>query len=275
MRSLVHSCVFLFAGLFSLLAVGPVRAETLVVATGEWPPYVSPQLKHYGVTARIVREAFELAGYDVEFQFYPWARVILMSEQGLVDASFPWSHKPEREKHHLYSDAIGEYGYVFFHLKSTPFDWDSLDDLRGWVIGATRSYNYGAEFLAGAESGRYEVDWATSDKLNWRKLFAGRIDVFPNDLDAGFASLNDLFPPEDVERVAYHPVPLKTMTSMHLLFSKQHPQSADRLQRFNAGLRQLIEEGKLERYWQESRQGLYDLVSDEVRSREQAIVGRD
>ncbi|MDX1457186.1 MAG: transporter substrate-binding domain-containing protein [Marinobacter sp.] len=268
-----YRCAFLFIFSLCVMGGGTVRAETLVIATGEWSPYVSPQLKHYGVTARIVREALEVAGYEVEFQFYPWARVMLMSEQGLVDASFPWSHTPEREEHHLYSAAIGEYGYVFFHLKSTPFDWQNLGDLHGWVIGATNSYNYGAEFLAGAENGWYEVDWATSDKLNWRKLFAGRIDVFPNDLDAGYAALNDLFPADEVEKITYHPVPLKPMTTMHVLFSKEHPESAERMERFNAGLQQLIEEGKFERYQQESRQGLYDLVSDDVRAQEQEVLG--
>lgn len=235
----------------------PAHSETLVIATGKWPPYVSKELIHYGVTARIVQEAFEAVGDTVEFRFFPWSRTLLVSEEGEVDASFPWSHKAEREADHLYSDPIGEYGYVFFHLKTTPFDWNRLEDLRGLTIGGTNIYNYGDEFVEGAQQGLYQIEWVSSDELNWRKLMAGRIDLFPSDIEAGYAALRNLFPKETVERVTHHPLPLKPLTTMHLLFPREVPESAERRDRFNTGLRVLMEDGRIERYLQESREGLY------------------
>ncbi|OZG75515.1 amino acid ABC transporter substrate-binding protein [Hahella sp. CCB-MM4] len=253
------------AGLLSFfLSALPAKAETLTIATGDWPPYISPQLKHYGVTARIVREAFETAGDEVVFQFFPWKRTILMSEQGLVDGSFAWSHKPEREAHHLYSNAIGEYGYVFFHLKSKPFEWQKLKDLRGLTIGGTNSYNYGAEFVTAAERGEFKIEWVHSDELNWRKLLAGRIDIFPSDVEAGYAQLRDIFPSEKANKITHNPHPLKPLTTMHMLFSKLKPESPERLKRFNRGLKQLKDSGKYTQYLKESREGLYRLVSEEV-----------
>lgn len=244
----------LVASLFSVTLATPLRGENLVIATGEWPPYVSSSLAHDGVTARIVRAAFEAVGDTVEFKFYPWSRTLLVSETGEVDASFPWSHSVEREVGHLYSDPIGEYGYVFFHLKTTPFSWQRLEDLKGLTIGTTYSYNYGDEFIEGAERGLYRIEWVTSDELNWRKLMAGRIDLFPSDREAGYAELRELFPDDSRFKVTHHPLPLKPMTSMHLLFPKDIPESVQRLERFNAGLRMLTEDGRIERYLQESRQ---------------------
>lgn len=227
------------------------HAENLVIATGEWPPYVSRDLEHDGMTARIVRDAFEAVGDTVEFRFYPWSRTLLVSEEGDVDASFPWSHSAEREEQYLYSDPIGEYGYVFFHLKATPFSWNRLEDLEGLTIGATYSYNYGDAFIEGAEQGLYQIEWVSADELNWRKLMAGRIDLFPSDREAGYAALRELFPDDSRLKITHHPTPLKPTTSIHLLFPRQIPESVPRLERFNDGLRMLVEDGRMERYLQE------------------------
>src|SRR5690606_13605971 len=149
----------------------------------------------------IVRDAFREAGYEVELRYFPWPRALLAGEKGQVDGTFVWSHKPEREANFLYSDAVGEYGYVFFHLKSTPFDWRSLDDLYRFKIGGTTSYNYGEEFLQAGQDGRLSLEWVSSDELNWRKLMAGRIDLFPQDIFVGYAQLADLFPSKQAGRV--------------------------------------------------------------------------
>ncbi|WP_375177512.1 substrate-binding periplasmic protein [Marinobacter mobilis] len=246
-------CLLVPCGVSAILSTY-VQGENLVIATGEWPPYVSSDLEYEGVTARIVRAAFEAAGDTVDFTFYPWSRTLLVSEEGEVDASFPWSHREERAELHFYSDPIGEYGYVFFHLTTTPFRWQRLEDLEALTIGATYSYNYGDDFIEGAERGLYRIEWASSDELNWRKLMAGRIDLFPQDRKAGYAQLLELFPGDSRFKVTHNLLPLKPTTTLHLLLPKSIPESANRLERFNTGLRMLTEDGQIERYLQESWQ---------------------
>ncbi|MCH8499592.1 MAG: transporter substrate-binding domain-containing protein [Marinobacter sp.] len=264
-RALTLQRPTLATSLFLAFLAAPIaKSENLLLGTGEWPPYVSTELKHYGVTSRIVKEAFEAGGDQVVLKFFPWARALMMSEQGLVSATFPWSHQAERAVHHLYSDSIGLYGYVFFHLHTTRFDWTALEDLQEVRIGGTASYNYGDEFYQAVDNGVLTVEWVHSDELNWRKLLAGRIDVFPADIENGYATLRSLFPDSDVRKITHHPLPLKPLTSMHVLFPRNHPESHARRDRFNKGLRQLAEAGKLEEYLHESRQGLYQLVPDEI-----------
>lgn len=256
----ISQLVMMFVGLaFPMLA----DAEQLIVATGDWPPYVSKNLKHHGITAHITTEAFKLVGDDVTLKYYPWKRALLVSKNGLVDASFPWSHKPEREVDHLYSDPIGDYGYVIFHLKKTPFQWQSLKDLKSYRIGATSSYNYGDAFIAAGKSGELNIAWSHSDEINWKMLVRGRIDLFPSDREAGYAKLQEIFQRDAVELVTHHRKPLKPLTTMHLLFPKDNPKSEARLQRFNRGLAMLRESGKMEEYLSELNRGQYELPSSE------------
>ncbi|MDX1451841.1 MAG: transporter substrate-binding domain-containing protein [Oleiphilaceae bacterium] len=236
----------------------PTLAEKIVLATGDWPPYVSEDLKHQGVTARIVREAFRLAGEDVEFQYYPWKRALILSEKGAVDGTFPWSLKPERAEDHLYSDPIGDYGYVIFHFKSKPFDWETIEDLKPYKIGGTNGYNYGNAFLTAAKNGDIRVEWAPSDDINWQLLLKGRIDLFPSDREAGYTKLRELFLDEEVALVTHHPIPLKPLTPLHLLLPKSNPLSEQRLEQFNKGLAILKERGRYHALLKELEKGLYD-----------------
>ncbi len=41
--------------------------ETIRLTNGEWIPFLSEDLKHYGVISRIVKEAFALEGMKVEY----------------------------------------------------------------------------------------------------------------------------------------------------------------------------------------------------------------
>ena len=41
-----------------LVVAGMVRAETVRIAVGEWPPYISESLPEQGFLCQVVREAF-------------------------------------------------------------------------------------------------------------------------------------------------------------------------------------------------------------------------
>jgi len=45
--------------ILSLSNIG-LAEKTICIATGEWPPFVSKDLKHYGVVNHIIAEAFRL-----------------------------------------------------------------------------------------------------------------------------------------------------------------------------------------------------------------------
>ena len=144
---------------------------------------------------------------------------------------------------------------VFFHLKTAPFNWQTIEDLKGMKIGGTIGYTYGQEFDRAVDSGKISIDWASLDLQNFKKLVAGRIDIFPQELDVGYGIIGEL-PETEAARITHHP---KTIieTTHHLLFSKKIKKNRRLLHVFNTGLSDLREQGKLEPFFKASRQGAY------------------
>lgn len=234
----------------------PPSARTMHVAIGEWPPFVSENLQHYGLAARIVTEAFDAVGNDVKYRFYPWKRAYLETTQGDQDATAIWTRTPQREDEVFFSEPVLVANKVFFHLESTEFDWDSISDLEGYTVGATRGYGYGDEFDLAVEEGRINVEYVDSDLQNFKKLILGRIDLFPMTKAVGYSILNTEFSKEDRAKVTSHERPVQQAV-FHLLFSKAVRQNPAMVDRFNRGLARLRSEGKIAQYVRESEQGKY------------------
>ena len=172
--------------IFLLTSTGIFAEETIRITIGEWAPFLSKDLKHYGLAARIVTESFALEGVKVEYGFFPWARSKFFAQEGEWDGSAVWMHNSERAKDFLFSDSVVEVKNIFFHLKSYSFDWNTIDDLKGIPIGGTIEYSYGEEFQNAEKTGEIEVQRAPSDEINFRKLLAGRIKIFPCVLDNSY-----------------------------------------------------------------------------------------
>jgi len=80
--------------------------ERISIAIGEWPPFISENLKHYGVVPRIVTEAFALGNVKVDYGFFPWKRAMEYANEGDWDGSAVWGYTSERGKTLLYSDPV-------------------------------------------------------------------------------------------------------------------------------------------------------------------------
>ena len=251
--SLIGIWVVIF---FLNIATHSFAEETIRIAIGEWPPYTSKELKHYGVVSRIVAETFALEGVKVVYGFFPWARCKYYAKEGEWDGTAVWAHSPERAKYFLFSDPVIEVKYVFFHLKSFRFDWNSYEDLKGIAVGGTIEYNYGKDFQSAEKSKKIKVQRAPSDEINFKKLLAGRVKIIPIELDNGYQLLQKKFRPEDIQSLTYHPKPV-SLTYNHLMLSKKVKRIQRMLKLFNRSLKRLRESGKYEQYFAESRRGKY------------------
>lgn len=235
-------------------ATVPVE-KVLRITNGEWPPYLSETLPHYGLASRIVTEAFARKGVKVEYGFFPWARALNIAEAGDEwDGAAVWLRNPEREQKFYYSEPVLDSGYTFFHLKSFDFQWATIDDLRGLRIGATLDYDYGAPFTEAEQAGIIAVERVASDEQNLEKLIKGRIDIFPVTPEVGFSMLQKNFSAEEVALVTYHPTYLRS-DPLYLLLSRQNPENEALIALFNAGLQELKDSGEFERYFEELRRG--------------------
>lgn len=241
----------------SLLPVtAGVAADRIRLATGEWPPYVSAGLEHHGVATHIVTDAFAAEGIAAEITFLPWKRAYEQAKAGNFDGTFVWSKESDREEHFYYSDPIFEDSMVFFHLKHTPFEWESMDDLEGIRMGCTLGYNYGDSFRAAAHDGELTIDWVPKDIQNFRKLLRGRVTLVPLEVTVGHHILQNHFTVNEIQQVTHHPRPIKT-GAYYLLLPKRLHSSQDLLTIFNSGLKQLRQRGAIAEYFKNSRDGHY------------------
>jgi polar amino acid transport system substrate-binding protein len=242
-----------------LICIASVSQAKVVIrlANGEWPPFTSKRLKCNGVYSHIVAEAFALEGIAVEYNFFPWPRSYAYTRNGDRDGSLTWAKTPEKEKEVFFSDPVFFHTKVFFHLKSFAFDWNALADLKRFTIGTTAEYTYGTEFFQAVQNGAITIEPVTSDIQNLKKLLAGRIHLFPSDIDVANYLLNDTFTPEEAARITHHDKPIqKTWTCV--ILSKTAPEKNKRLlSQFNRGLRKLKENGSYAQMIEAFRQGAY------------------
>lgn len=217
--------------------------ETITVATLEYAPWTGKDLKFNGFVNHVITEASRRKGYSVKFTYMPWKRAVIETKNGNYAAlSYVYLSK-DREKEFYLSDPISTEKIVLFHLQSKPIkNWQTLDDLKDYKFGATRGYTYTQEFWQAAASKRLKVDVADSDIQNFKKLFAGRIDIFPSGLVNGYSLLRNEFGAGKSHLLSYHPKPLSETTG-HLAFSRGRKNSENLRDAFNQGLAELKEDG--------------------------------
>ncbi len=192
MKWILAVCIF-----FSFF-VPVLGQETIRLTTAEFAPFTSKNLKYNGIINHIITEAFALEGVRVEYSWFPWKRAYREAKEEGFDGSSYWYKTPEREKDFLFSDIVTKSTYAFFHIKSTPFNWNTLEDLQGIPIGGTIGYFYKEMFEPLESTGKLEVQWVPKDEHNLKKLIKNRIKIFPSNIDVTFDLLQSHFTPKEI-----------------------------------------------------------------------------
>lgn len=238
--------LFALALSFSAFTKDLSAREKVVLGVGEFAPYISQNLPDYGFMAKMVAEAFDIAGFDVEYQFVPWNRAIVSTESGEMDGTPGWYKNPEREEKFYISDPLVDDSQSLFHLKTLDFNWKDIADLKGIKIGGTLGYSYGDDFDEAVKSKAIEVEWAPSDPQNFRKLLAGRITLFPMNTIPGVDMMKKELGAE-ADGITYHPTPLRSQP-LHLLMSRAKAENERVIELFNSALKEIKESGRYSEY---------------------------
>lgn len=226
--------------------------ETIRLTTGEWPPFISKDLKHHGVVIRVIKESFAIEGINVEYEFFPWGRAEKLVKNDIWDGLAVQPESPN----YLNSDVVAEDRLVFFHLKNYRFDWSEIKDLGKISIGGVIANTYGENITKMENANKISIDRVTTEDLNFKKMLRRRIDVFPVGLAFGYSILQKNFNDQQIKEITYHPKPLRT-SYYRLALSKKNERNKRMLQLFNQGLKKLKASGKYEQYFDESRRGKY------------------
>jgi polar amino acid transport system substrate-binding protein len=216
--------------------------DSISITVGEWPPYVSADLKDYGVAPRIVSAAFDAVGVKADYAFFPWMRALSSARDGKYDATLLWVRTSEREKDFIFSDIVITGKAVFYHLKARPFSWKTVDDLVGLNIGGLSSGSY-PWFDAALKAGKdLRMDRVSDEVTNFQKLLVGRIDIFSLDQLTGSSILAKHFTPAEIKRITFDPHPIEAWEYC-LMFSRKSAKAERMVALFNQGLKRLRQSG--------------------------------
>lgn len=227
--------------LWALWLTCPAAAATEVVrlAIGEWAPYTAKSDPNGKLLERVVAEAFKLEGVEVQYSYFPWKRSYLRAEDGSFDGTFPWTRTAERDQlFYLHKVPLVTEQSVYFHLKTTAFDWRTLDDLKRYKVGVTLGYKNVELYKANG----IRADVAPSEEQNFKKLALGRIDVYETSKIVGYTTIANTLPPDTARLFTHHRRP-SDENDYFILFSRKSPNGKEMAARFDAGLKKLKSTG--------------------------------
>ncbi|MBI3230609.1 MAG: ABC transporter substrate-binding protein [Burkholderiales bacterium] len=234
-----------FAFLLCCCAIS-VSAEpkVLKIATGELAPYATEAREDKGIALSIVRRAFELAGYQVEYTFLPWSRTLAESKLGKWDGTAYWGKKPEHAAHFLISDNVVTEQWLFVYRNDVKFHWDSLQDLKPYRVGLIQDYTYTPEIWQAAKAGEFKSEKLLDEKTLLKMMLLQRIDIAPLEKNVACDTLLRHFSPQEASRLSAFPKLMTDRFTTHLMLPKSKNESAQRMQEFNAGLQKLRASGE-------------------------------
>lgn len=195
-----------------LLLISPptiLKANTLIVAISDFPPWIDVSAEKYGVHGVVILDALDKAKVSYEIRLSSWSRVERMLNTEDI-CSFGWIKNRQRLEAWQYSRPYHSDITYLWGRKDNRLSLHTIEDALKYRIGVTRGYSYGQlfdELLAKAETNK-----SLDDTVNLRLLLAGRIDLFPGQvllieplLAAHFPKQADELEPKlEVNRLKHH-----------------------------------------------------------------------
>lgn len=175
--------------LASTLLMTPLvaKADTITMALGEYPPYVSKSLPDHGLHVKKFTEAMEAAGHTVEITWVPWKRSMRMVKDGEATVTVPWYKTEERMQDYLYPDKPISFARFAVFYKKDQFpdglSFDSLEAIAASDVKVTGvdSFYYVDELR---DMGK-DVHHVSKGELAWRLLDRDRVDIYLENVEVG------------------------------------------------------------------------------------------
>lgn len=163
----------------------------LIAAEDDWAPYshaVQGRSEPQGLAADIVREAFASQGVTARFVVVPFARCMLMAQNGQVTGCFNATIiNDNRDTYHWHPTPMFQEELAIFGALDKPRRDLKLADLAGHSVGYTLGYTYPSEFQGHPDIRRVS---AKSDRVLIEMLGAGRVDYILLNTAPGYLRIN-------------------------------------------------------------------------------------
>jgi polar amino acid transport system substrate-binding protein len=234
-----------------------VQSRTVVVGTINIPPHAIEDPSLPSFSRELITEALRTQGWEVRFEFYPWARAFQAGKEGLVDAVWPSIWRKEREEWFEFGKKVLNIRYVLLKRSDLDLDYRGLDSAKPYLIGVLRGGITGSALDGSTD---FRTEEVASFDQNIQKMAAGRIDFMTCEHDNGMFLLQNKYP-ELSKNVTPIKQPIST-AGYWLMFSKKAPDSKAKREAFDKGLMVLISTGRyqalLKKYSYDADAGVVD-----------------
>jgi polar amino acid transport system substrate-binding protein len=194
-----------------------------------------------GMDVELVDAILDEANIAHAIRLYPWERVKRMIERNEAEMAFQFAGTPERMAQYELVGPIRHGSTVFMTTNRTSLqNWQTLDDLRPYMIGQVRGYAYESSFDK-AELSRNTIAQNPSQLV--AMLLIGRIDIIIGDRDQLLYYVREQ---QAESRVRILPKPLVEMPRYVAFTKGDKPRAAQ----FSAALERLRQSGKLDAIYQ-------------------------
>lgn len=218
---------------------------TVRVCVGDFPPYNSPRLPRMGPVLDLAQQAFQRAGYRMQADFMPWARILKEGEEGSCLILGIWRNAA-RDQLFDYSAPLLEQELGFFARRGAAPKLDSPEGLQRLRIGVERG-SYLPEPL---RQPGLKLDPASALNTNLRKLAKQRIDLAFGERAAGLYQLDR--EPELRAQLQWLEPGLERKPT-HLAFSRRDPQAETLRQAFDHAFQAMKQDGSYRRLLRAAR----------------------
>ncbi|WP_243358018.1 substrate-binding periplasmic protein [Fundidesulfovibrio terrae] len=220
------------------LAAAP---KVMTFVSLNWEPYAAETIPGNGFTTEIIAEACKRAGYEAQFTFMPWKRVLAETEAGDFDALFNAYHSEDRARRYALSEPYAASPLVVCAKAGSGVRYDgTLESLKPYRIGVVAGYVNTPEFDGASFLNKEET---LSDITNLKKLIQGRVDLIVIDkytaiqllkssptLEAGLSDVVFLSPELDNK-------------PLYAMFSRKKDGYREKRDAFNRGLKAVQQDG--------------------------------
>lgn len=231
-----------------------------ILAEDDYFPYSrrGPDGKAEGITVDVILAAYEAAGVDLHYKTENFDRAMAKVRDGRAVACFNTPRENRIEDIYAWPRNELYTSETFIYARHDhPGLIKSIKDMAGKKIGLTIGYGYGDEL----HNDRLVLkDWGRNDKMNVRKLVAGRVDFVALNKYIASRLVAELGVADKIKAVGKLPSDRK----MYLVFSKRHPRAAEAMEQFDRGFDFIKQSGVYQRIFNHWENRLRDKSLDKT-----------
>lgn len=222
--------------------------EVLTIHSDSWMPFNGdPKAENRGYIIDLVSEIFEPEGIKIEYTITPWARSLILCEEGKInavvgaaDVDVPGFVLPKEALDFTYE--------AFFRLKENPWVYDGeINSLESEKLGYIIDYATRPDVLAYFEkykkTDKVQLVGGNSPlKQNIQKLVRKRISILLENSNVVRYHLKKMNLSDDI---VFAGNLYKEAFNMYIAFSPKHPRSKAYADIFDNGFRALKASGRV------------------------------